>query len=305
MQNSRTSPSLLGARAKVVLVLLLFSCQFAAAVRGGNPVKTQDLKNKVPAPKAAIPKAAIPKAAVPKAALPLVPFVPLVPLSPGAATISVWKLTQEGDFMGDRILYICKDGYKAEYTKANYVVLLAQPKWDVVFYNKTRKTIFTNTIEKSKQNFGLRSRIAKESFFPDNYKMVPGKGEVVAGHKTDCIMCIGQKSKEHYGKTDVVRSAYYMSNEIPMAPQVTDYFGQTWSNELCRRQSLRILVWTGAGVKKTKIETVKMEKVTVPGDFFKAPTGYTKVKSEDNVMLGNDLINDIVDDLGKQFGSNK
>ncbi len=48
-----------------------------------------------------------------------------------------------------------------------------------------------------------------------------------------------------------------------------------------------------------------MEKVTVPGDFFKAPTGYTKVKSEDNVMLGNDLINDIVDDLGKQFGSNK
>ncbi|HNM51411.1 MAG TPA: hypothetical protein PKN86_16960 [Candidatus Obscuribacter sp.] len=207
--------------------------------------------------------------------------------------------------MGDRILYICKDGYKAEYTKANYVILMAQPKWDVTFYNKTRKTIFTNTIEKSKQNFGLRSRIAKESFFPDNYKMVPGKGEVVAGHKTDCIMCIGQNSKEHYGKTDVVRSAYYMSNEIPMAPQVTDYFGQTWSNELCRRQSLRILVWTGAGVKKTKIETVKLEKVTVPGDFFKAPEGYTKVKSEDNVMLGNDLINDIVDDLGKQFGSNK
>ena len=207
--------------------------------------------------------------------------------------------------MGDRILYVSKDGYKAEYTKAKYVILLAKPKWDVIFYNKARKTIFTTTIEKSKKNFGLRSRIAKESFFPDKYKMVPGKGEVVAGHKTDCVMCIGLKSKEQYGKTDVARAAYYLSNEIPIAPQVTDYFSQTWNYELCRRQSLRIFVWTGSGLKKTKIDTVKVEQVTVPGDFFQAPQGYTAVKSEDNVMLGNDLINDIVDDLGKQFGINK
>ncbi|MBN8661109.1 MAG: hypothetical protein J0M35_12145 [Candidatus Obscuribacter phosphatis] len=219
-------------------------------------------------------------------------------------TTTVWKLYQKGDFMGDRELYVSKDGYMAVYTKAKYTITSRTPEWKITFYNTTRKTIYSTTIAQSKKNFGLRSRFAKESFFPAKYHLEDGPKQTIAGQKCSSIFCVADKNiGKTQQKTDVERSAFYISDEIPMAPQMTDYFGQTWTPELCKRQSLRIVTWDYAGRQKTKIETVKIEKLELPVSVFDPPPGLQAVKSEDQVMLGNDLINDIVDDLGKGFGN--
>lgn len=219
-------------------------------------------------------------------------------------TTTVWKLYQKGDFMGDRELYVSKDGYMAVYTKAKYTITSRTPEWKITFYNTTRKAIYSTTIAQSKKNFGLRSRFAKESFFPAKYHLEDGPKQTIAGQKCSSIFCVADKNiGKTQQKTDVERSAFYISDEIPMAPQMTDYFGQTWTPELCKRQSLRIVTWDYAGRQKTKIETVKVEKLELPISVFDPPPGLQAVKSEDQVMLGNDLINDIVDDLGKGFGN--
>ena len=53
----------------------------------------------------------------------------------------------------------------------------------------------------------------------------------------------------------------------------------------------------------TKVETTSARKIKVPSTFFDPPKGYRRAKSEDEVTVGVDLINDIVGDLGKQLGS--
>ncbi|MBX9938150.1 MAG: hypothetical protein K2Y32_02800 [Candidatus Obscuribacterales bacterium] len=219
-------------------------------------------------------------------------------------TTTVWKIYQKGDFMGDRELYVSKDGYMAVYTKAKYTITSRKPDWKITFYNTARKAIYSTTIAQSKKNFGLRSRFAKESFFPAKYHLEDGPKMIIAGQKTSCKYCVADKNiAKTQQKTDVERSAFYLSDEIPMAPQMTDYFGQTWTSELCKKQSLRVVTWDYAGRQKTKFETVKIEKLELPLAVFDPPSGLQQVSSEDQVMLGNDLINDIVDDLGKGFGN--
>lgn len=219
-------------------------------------------------------------------------------------TTIVWKLYQKGDFMGDRELYVSKDGYMAVYTKAKYTITSRKPDWKITFYNTARKAIYSTTIAQSKKNFGLRSRFAKESFFPAKYHLEDGPKQTIAGQKTSCIYCVADKNiAKAQQKTDVERSAFYLAEDIPMAPQMTDYFGQTWTPELCKKQSLRIVTWDYAGRRKTKIETVRIEKLELPLSVFDPPPGLQAVNSEDQVMLGNDLINDLVDDLGKGFGN--
>lgn len=218
------------------------------------------------------------------------------------AKLKVWKLKQTGDILGDRYIYVCKEGFKVFYPKAHYAITSCPPDWKVTFYNVDRKSIYSTTMDGWRKNLNIRSKAAAQTFFPDRYEMTPGKPKLVTGEIADCLLF---KSKQKVDPDAIYMSEFYLSNRIEVPVEMQKFFAYSWGKDVSRRQPLRIVLILGSGYRSTKIDTERVERELLPADFFQPPRNYRPAKNEDEVLLGTGLINDIVDDLGKQLGSGR
>lgn len=216
--------------------------------------------------------------------------------------LKVWKLKQTGDILGDRYIYVCKEGFKVFYPKAHYAITSGPPDWKVTFYNVDRKSIYSTTMDGWQKSLNIRSKAAAQIFFPDRFEIKPGKPKLVAGEIADCLLF---KSKQRVDLDSIYMSEFYLSNRIEVPIEMQKFFAYSWGKDVSRRQPLRIVLILGNGYRSTKIDTEKVERELLPADFFQAPRNYKPAKNADEVILGTGLINDIVDDLGKQLGTGR
>jgi hypothetical protein len=218
------------------------------------------------------------------------------------AKVKVWKVHQTGDVLGERFLYIGADSFKAFYPKARYAISASAPDWKIHFYNIDRRTIFSTTIESFNKRLSLRARANAQSFYPYKYKIVPGKPKLIAGEKTYCLTC---QSTEPPNKDSVKRSDFYLAERIALPPRMQEFFKPTWGAPMCKNQPLRIDLELGDGRRSNKLDTTRIVLELLPRKFFEPPSGYKKTESEEEVLIGDGIINDIIGDLGKRLGSNE
>ncbi|MDX1985290.1 MAG: hypothetical protein SFV17_01260 [Candidatus Obscuribacter sp.] len=216
--------------------------------------------------------------------------------------LKVWKLKQTGDILGERYIYVCKEGFKVFYPKAHYAITSGPPHWKVTFYNVDRKSIYSTTMDGWQKSLNIRSKAAAQIFFPDKFEIKPGKPKLVAGEIADCLLF---KSKQKVDLDSIYMSEFYLSNRIEVPIEMQKFFAYSWGKAVSRRQPLRIVLVLGNGYRSTKIDTEKVERELLPADFFQPPRNYKPAKNADEVILGTGLINDIVDDLGKQLGTGR
>ncbi|MBK8221065.1 MAG: hypothetical protein IPK73_08595 [Candidatus Obscuribacter sp.] len=216
--------------------------------------------------------------------------------------LKVWKLKQTGDILGERYIYVCKEGFKIFYPKAHYAITSGPPDWKVTFYNVDRKSIYSTTMDGWQKSLNIRSKAAAQIFFPDKFELKPGKPKLVAGEIADCLLF---KSKQKVDLDSIYMSEFYLSNRIEVPIEMQKFFAYSWGKDVSRRQPLRIVLILGNGYRSTKIDTEKVERELLPADFFQPPQNYKPAKNADEVILGTGLINDIVDDLGKQLGTGR
>ncbi|MBX9938149.1 MAG: hypothetical protein K2Y32_02795 [Candidatus Obscuribacterales bacterium] len=218
------------------------------------------------------------------------------------AKVKVWKVHQTGDLLGERFLYIGADSFKAFYPKAHYAISASAPDWKIHFYNIDRRTIFSTTIESFNKRLSLRARANAQSFYPYKYKIVPGKPKLIAGEKTYCLTC---QSTEPPNKDAVKRTDFYLAERIALPPRMQEFFKPTWGAPMCKNQPLRIDLELGDGRRSNKLDTKRIVLELLPRKFFEPPSGYKKTQSEEEVLIGDGIINDIVGDLGKRLGSDE
>lgn len=218
------------------------------------------------------------------------------------AKVKVWKVHQSGDVLGERFLYISADSFKAFYPKAHYAISASAPDWKIHFYNIDRRTIFSTTIESFNKRLSLRARANAQSFYPYKYKIVPGKPKLIAGEKTYCLTC---QSTEPANKDAVKRSDFYLAERIALPPRMQEFFKPSWGAAMCKNQPLRIDLELGDGRRSNKLDTKSIVLELLPRKFFEPPSGYKKTQSEEEVLIGDGIINDIIGDLGKRLGSDE
>lgn len=218
---------------------------------------------------------------------------------PGLAKIKVWKLVQNDEILGDRLVCGYKDGYRVDYPKSKYTYVLSAPDWKLYAYNDGNKTIYTTDAKNWEKQFGTRGKLLVSRQFPAKYKVLPAKKLTMFGQKVeriDYVSTVPVKGK------DIASSSFYVLEDMPIAKQVTDTFAHMWNKDLCRRQSVQTDIVIGSGSKKKMVSTSSITQIDVADNFFKPPVGYKKAATESEVTLGSDLINDIVGDLGKLPG---
>lgn len=215
--------------------------------------------------------------------------------------LDAWKIEQKGGPMGDRVIYFCDSGYRAGYTKSNYTMMSSSPLWKLTYINTGRKLIHTSDLDNWKKTLGSRTRMMRDTYYPDTYKVRRGEDETIAGKRCECY--IFESTRPAAGAIN--RSLVYVASDLVVPHQLSDFFAATWGKELSTKHVLRIVTIRGRKGNSTKLDTKSISRVKVDADFFSPPTGYKTAHSEDEVTLGNDLINDIVDDLGRQLGSGR
>ncbi|MBN8661110.1 MAG: hypothetical protein J0M35_12150 [Candidatus Obscuribacter phosphatis] len=218
------------------------------------------------------------------------------------AKVKVWKIHQSGDVLGERFLYISADSFKAFYPKAHYAISASAPDWKIHFFNIDRRTIYSTTIESFNKRLSLRARANAQSFYPYKYKIVPGKPKLIAGEKTYCLTC---QSAEPTNKDAVKRSDFYLAERIALPPRMQEFFKPSWGAAMCKNQPLRIDLELGDGRRSNKLDTKSIVLELLPRKFFEPPSGYKKTQSEEEVLIGDGIINDIIGDLGKRLGSDE
>ncbi len=215
------------------------------------------------------------------------------------AKIKVWKLVQNDEILGDRIIWGYKDGYRVDYPKSKYTYILSAPDWKLYAYNDIHKNIYTTDAKNWEKQFGARGKLLISRQFPAKYKILPTQKLTMFGQR---VARIDYVSTVPVKNSDIASSSFYVLEDMPIARQVTDTFAHMWNKDLCQRQSLQTDLVNGRGNKRKMVSTSSVSQVDVADNFFKPPAGYKKASSESEVTLGSDLINDIVGDLGKVPG---
>lgn len=213
-------------------------------------------------------------------------------------TQTIWELKQRDNNLGERTIWLSKNGFRALYKKSKYAITSQAPDWQLNFFNDDRQMIYTSSIPAYTKNLGLRAQMLKASYLPDTYTTGTGEPAEIAGLKTKCVTVTRTGTNK---ESKVVKALYYFNDNIVPPPQMEAFFATTFG-KLASRLALRIIVFNHHG-RVIKLETESAKKMQVPASFFDPPKGYRRAKSEDEVTLGVDLINDIVGDLGKQLGS--
>lgn len=218
---------------------------------------------------------------------------------PGQAKIKVWKLVQNDEILGERLIWGYKDGYRVDYPKSKYTYVLSAPEWKLYAYSEGNKTVYTTDAKNWEKQFGARGKLLVSRQFPAKYKVLPTQKLTMLGLKAQRIDYV---STVPVKGNDIASSSFYVLEDMPIARQVTETFAHMWNKDLCQRQSVQIDLVNGRGNKRKMVSTSSIAQTEVADNFFKPPVGYKTAKSESEVTLGDDLINDIVGDLGKKPG---
>jgi hypothetical protein len=219
--------------------------------------------------------------------------------------LTVWKLNQVENLLGHRIVFIGENGIKYFYAKQNYSLLYAAPDWRLQYFNSDRKAIFSTSVEQWLSTANFRMKLVKGNYLPENPVVIKGLKNVIAGHKVQCFVVKpidhGHTAKKTDGTT-VVETQWDVAEDIPINPQISKLQAAMTGKAVASYFPLSICVLLGDGAMKPRLTTISVEKVQVPADFFEPPKNYRSVNSESEITLGSGLINDLVDDLGKNLG---
>jgi hypothetical protein len=221
------------------------------------------------------------------------------------SNLTVWKVHQVENLLGNRIVYIGENGIKYVYAKQNYTLLYAAPDWRINYFNSDRKSIYSTKLEQWQGKSNFRMKLVTGNFFPENPVVIKGLKSVVAGHKVQCYVVKpfdkGHTARKADGAT-VVETQWDEAEDIALNPQINKLLDATTGQGIGKNLPLSISVLLGDGAMKPRLTTISVEKVKVPADFFEPPKNYRAVSSESEITLGSGLINDLVDDLGKSLG---
>lgn len=222
--------------------------------------------------------------------------------APHPGKIYVWRLFQTDQMIGKRVVYIGQNGYLAAYTQGHYSMVSSAPKWDVTYYNSDQKLIYTKSMAQWKTTMNTRAKIFRDSLYPEHWTAKPGKTTKLLGHP--CLSYVFTSTKT-VDADSIAKSTIYVGQELVVPAKMSDFFAVTWGKDLSDHHMVSIEIEQGNGYKSSKLDTKSIDKVLVDANFFDVPKGFKTAQSESQITLGDGLINDIVDDLGKQLGTGK
>lgn len=230
---------------------------------------------------------------------------PVNPLSTKTAPpgkIWVWRLDQPEQMIGKRVIYIGQNGYLVSYTQGHYSIVSSAPKWEVTYYNTTQKLICTKTMAQWKTSMNTRAKLFRDSLYPEKYTVQQGKSIKILGHPCKSYVF---SSTTKVDNTSIAKSTIYVADELVVPTKMSDFFAVTWGKNLSDHHMVRIDIELGSGYTSSKLDTKSIDKVLVDANFFEVPKGLTVTQNESQVTLGDGLINDLVNDLGRQLGTSK
>ncbi|MBK9620326.1 MAG: hypothetical protein IPO31_14235 [Candidatus Obscuribacter sp.] len=227
---------------------------------------------------------------------------PLSTPAPPPGKIYVWRLNQPDQMIGKRVIYIGQNGYRAAYTQGHYSMVSSAPKWDVTYYSSDQKLFCTKSMAQWKTSMNTRAKLFRDSLYPENWTVKPGKTIKILGHPCQSYVFASTKPVD---AGSIAKSTIYVGQELVVPPKMSDFFAVTWGKNLSDHHMVRIELELGNGYKSTKLETKGIDKVLVDANFFDIPQGFKATQNESQITLGDGLINDIVNDLGKQLGTGK
>lgn len=216
--------------------------------------------------------------------------------------IWVWRLDQPDQMIGKRVVYIGQNGYLASYTPGHYSIVSSAPRWDVTYYNTAQKLICTKTMAQWKTSMSTRAKLFRDSLYPEKYTVQQGKSIKILGHPCKSYVF---RSTTKVDKASIAKSTIYVADELVVPTKMSDFFAVTWGKNLSDHHMVRIDIELGSGYTASKLDTKSIDKVLVDANFFEVPKGLNATQNESQVTLGDGLINDLVNDLGRQLGTSK
>lgn len=232
------------------------------------------------------------------------------PLEALAANESGWTLTQVASGSiglggGGQTLCITPNGMRSTDPKNGISMFTRGPSWNVVLLNSQTRKYFQTPLKSWLESFRRRNIAGKfdgVGWRKGSFGTVCGTRayEYLMDHPPSVRTNAGPK-RGQMGRSQGIKSAnLWVATDIVTPPQASAILSQMYGLPDCQRIPLRVTVTDLSGRTKTVVDTVKVQRVTVPESQFTVPSGYSPVKSDMEILMDKesmDSFNDIMKDL--------
>jgi hypothetical protein len=209
--------------------------------------------------------------------------------------LDVWKLEQTAEWVGDNKVSLNEHAFKFDVSKAGYVITMSAPEWKPVYYSDIQRTYFPETQEALKRSFAGRAAILRSQWMPTDYVCQKGKPGNVLGYATTTFIL----KFKHPGEHAFQQSELSFFDAVVAPTTANAIFGHL-SGNISDHMPARIITRDNLGRISVHFNTKSIAKTKVASDWFNVPKGYKLARSEFDITADSGLVNDMVDDLGRQ-----
>lgn len=202
--------------------------------------------------------------------------------APAAASLSALKLTQTHYYWGDTETIVSLQGVRINNRgRMHYVLVAGPPAWTVTIYREDDKICFVQNFA----DFQISGPVS--NFLFKKQDRIQGAGTALSLAKIDGITI---------KQTQNLREAFaYLPLGNFAAPQVEKILYAVYKQPtnggipILFKRKLKGRDWmTGLdtdGSERVYISTKKIERITVPSNYFEAPSGYRKTLSVQEALM--------------------
>lgn len=234
--------------------------------------------------------------------LPAVPAVTAVlifsPLTISAQETG-WFLQQKSSHTGEQQLYVTATGIKTYSPKNKVGVFSRGPGWQVFMYNDQTKLYFDEPINQ------WIADLSKNKSQLEGATWKAGRQANIAGLKaTEYVMSSspppGATRPKKRTQATPRAASFWVANEISIPRNLVGLMAKTYGLPSTYKVPLAFTVIGADGRTNTLLQTVSVQKVTMPPSLWLKPTGYKRAKSDVDVLVDQDT-KDAIDDLIKEL----
>lgn len=231
--------------------------------------------------------------------------VSLLLLEPAAATKTEkgWKLVQKCDPSGQFHVVIARTGVKITNSKAFYSLVIVKPDYKIHLFNDRTKAIFESPLANWHGGLGENWVQLNNARFGDLTRKIEQGDSDFEGlklhrsHFTRPDEMTHETKQEMRGMFNVKAITYWTTDSLPVPPAVCNAVQRFYHVPESKGFPVRCIHKKTSGKRIEDLKTMTCEKVDLPADTFKIPTGYKRVKKDTDVVLNNEQVGDMVNEL--------
>ncbi len=195
-----------------------------------------------------------------------------------------WHLYQESKLFGSHEIFASADGVKIVNKKLGTCVVVRLPSMQFAMYNQRMKLIHERKLATWKGGIAHRMKV----IFPDqlDFKFVKAGTEQIAGAKTTIWECtnVGQNRLTKSGELRKPKLyKCFLAEQIKVPEAAANMVAQYY--DFPRLGKIPLRVTHGNGPHKTRLDTVKVERMDVPASAYAIPQNLKFVKDEGQLLL--------------------